>query len=533
MCCTLAGPWIGLVATAVYIFGFQTWPIVYMVMPWFVALSFRGDHRGAPAGLFMLAVIAAAFTVADRGTFASAAGDAATRATLIQIYITVVGLTTLVFEAIVREKNDRDVRTRTELRTIVDSLDVMVFMKDPGGRILRCNEAAAASLGRTVDEVAGRRVAELFPDDYQRFARGEGEIFRSGRAVRNVLERFRKPDGDQRIIDVSKIPFRDRWGEVAGLVVVVNDVTAIRRAEHDLADANHRLQASNEELVQFANVASHDLKAPLRAIHNLAGFIREDCGDDLPADSRRHLELMRGRIDRMAKLLDDLLAFSRVGRTAQSIRAADARSVLVSAADSAGVDVDVDAPVRPGGDPSDPTRPHVSIDAGAVPMRTFVVPLQKCLRNLISNAAVHGRPTRPGAGRGRIELRAAADRDDIVFDIDDDGDGIPGEHHRRVFRMFETLRPRDAVEGSGMGLAMVAKTVEAYGGSVELISPNRRGGTTFRLRWPRVCRPPRDAIRQPDRDADPAAPPAVTAAAIAAAGTTPVGVPTAGSTIHG
>lgn len=218
----------------------------------------------------------------------------------------------------------------------------------------------------------------------------------------------------------------------------------------------------NYELANFAYASSHDLKSPLRGIDQLATWITEDLGDNLNPGTQEHLRLMRSRIKRMEMLLDDLLAYSRVGRSKDDIVEVNTRALLEDIFDltASGAAIKLiladDLPV----------------------LRTKKVPLELVFRNLIGNAIKHH--DKP---QGTITISGRAIGDAFEFTVQDDGPGIPLEHQERVFAMFQTLKPRDQIEGSGMGLAIVKKAVETSGGSISLESDGKHG-CTFRVVWP-------------------------------------------------
>jgi signal transduction histidine kinase len=244
---------------------------------------------------------------------------------------------------------------------------------------------------------------------------------------------------------------------------------ALRRAvEHTLRDRNARLSEINHELDRFAYIASHDLRAPLRGVRSLAGWIVEDLGGDVPAETRRHVELMQNRLDRLDAMLDSLLQFNRIGRTRYKAEP-----------------VDVCDMIRDIGDLYLTGAPFaLEVECDALRITTHRAPLEMILRNLIGNAIKHH-----DRGEGRIVVRATEEDDRLRFTVEDDGPGIPEALQERVFRMFETLQPRDAVEGSGMGLAMIRKTARLYGSDVEVRSPARDGrGCAFAFTWPKTMR---------------------------------------------
>jgi signal transduction histidine kinase len=251
---------------------------------------------------------------------------------------------------------------------------------------------------------------------------------------------------------------------------------AARQAEAELRELNvnleqhvaartRELQRSNRELDQFAYVASHDLKAPLRAVDQLASWIVEDAAAVLPSASQVHLTKLRSRIQRLERLLDDLLAYSRAGRQHHPLEQVDT-GVLVRNI------CDLLAP---------PAGFTVSLGEYFPTLVAARVPLETVLRNLISNAIKHH--DHPQVGR--VVITATEQRAFVLFTVADDGPGIDPAFQDRIFEIFQTLKPRDEVEGSGIGLAVVKKLVEEYGGTVQVESSTGQGAT-FRFTWPRV-----------------------------------------------
>jgi signal transduction histidine kinase len=224
------------------------------------------------------------------------------------------------------------------------------------------------------------------------------------------------------------------------------------------------LTQANNELNNFAYASSHDLKSPLRGIDQLATWVAEDLGEKISANTQQHLQLMRSRIKRMEILLDDLLAYSRVGRTETDIVEVKTRNLIEDI-------FDITAP----------NKPIKLILADNLPtLKTQKAPLELVFRNLISNAIKHH-----DKAQGTITISSEPTENGIEFTVKDDGPGIPLEHQERVFKMFQTLKPRDQIEGSGIGLAIVKKAVESVGGKISLES-NGQQGCTFRFTWPLI-----------------------------------------------
>jgi signal transduction histidine kinase len=255
----------------------------------------------------------------------------------------------------------------------------------------------------------------------------------------------------------------DRAMREIGQAYVDEALDLARSAEASLRRTVADLQRSNRDLDEFAYVASHDLRAPLRDIENLASWLVEDLGDTLPAGSARHLARLRDRISRMERLLEDLLQYSRAGRTTSQVHVVGLDKVLASAVALAGV----------------PPAFRVEMEGPQLAIETPLAPLETILRNLVANAVKHHHRQ-----EGLVRVGWTLDGDVVRISVADDGPGIPPEYAERVFEMFQTLKPRDAVEGSGMGLAVVRRIVEAHGGQISLDSPGDAPGTRIVFTWP-------------------------------------------------
>lgn len=226
-----------------------------------------------------------------------------------------------------------------------------------------------------------------------------------------------------------------------------------------LIQAEH-LEKSNKDLQEFSYVASHDLKSPLNAIKQLASWVEDDCDEILPAESKKHLILLQSRADRMLKLLSDLLSYSRLSEENYEYKIVNLEMMVKDC-----FEVDVNS------DGFSYSAPSVDID---VPF----VPFEIVMRNLISNAIKHHDRL-----KGEITVSYQKSHENHVLEVRDDGPGIPKELHKKAMEMFQTLKGRDKLEGSGMGLAIVKKIVEQHGGTIMIKAVEGRG-TTFVITWP-------------------------------------------------
>lgn len=223
------------------------------------------------------------------------------------------------------------------------------------------------------------------------------------------------------------------------------------------------LQTSNEELESFAYAASHDLKAPLRGIANLATWIREDLGDEVPGDVASHVELLQGRVRRMENLLEDLLQYARAGR-----------------GDVTPEEVDLVSELREMFELVAPTEDfRLELRQPMPTMVTARTPLMQVFQNLVSNGIKHH-----DSKQGVVAISVEDMGDLYRVKVRDDGPGIASDFHTKIFEIFQTLRGRDEVEASGIGLAVVKRIVLSAGGEIHVESdPANRRGTTFVFTW--------------------------------------------------
>ena len=252
-----------------------------------------------------------------------------------------------------------------------------------------------------------------------------------------------------------------------------NEILERRAAEKELKELNDDLEyrvvvRSSEaerrarDLEQFAYVASHDLKAPLRAISNLTDWISEDLEGKLNAESAEQLALLQDRVQRMNALIEGLLEYSRVGRTAGSDSLVDTHELLKEIVDSL----------------SPPKGFTIKLGKELPVFHTDRLLLGQVFSNLISNSLKHH-----GGKKGRIRVECRKIGQFYEFSVSDDGVGIAPEYHNKVFMIFQTLHAKDYGSNTGIGLALVKKIVEEQGGWITLESQPGKG-TLFRFAWP-------------------------------------------------
>ncbi|WP_245745416.1 PAS domain-containing sensor histidine kinase [Deinococcus reticulitermitis] len=357
------------------------------------------------------------------------------------------------------------------LAVLLNSAGEGIFGLDAEGRNTFVNPAASQLLGYEEGELLGQKLHGAI---HHRHADGapfevtqcpiHGTL-RDGQERRVVSDVFWRKGGEALPVSYVVTPIVGEEGAVTGAIVMFQDVTEQLRARQDLEEALERLQRSNAELEQFARVASHDLQEPLRTLGSYAELLSRRYRGRLDARADQYLEFMLGAVRRMRSLLEDLLAFSRVGRQALRLRTVGLHDLLQEvAAEVAG------ALERSGGELEWDTPGQVHVQPSLV---------VQAMTHLVANALKFHRP----GVAPRVEVRARRWGKWVSIDIRDNGIGIEAEYHERVFTIFQRLHLRERYPGNGIGLAISRKIVEAHGGTLTLRSVPGEG-STFTLTLP-------------------------------------------------
>jgi signal transduction histidine kinase len=251
-------------------------------------------------------------------------------------------------------------------------------------------------------------------------------------------------------------------------ILTIADISAHHAkviAEKEAESRAEELSRVNREVERLFYAVAHDLRSPLRAVDTLASWIIDDFEAGEIDEVRDHVETLRARVTRLDRMLNDLLSYAKIGRTQHPVE-----------------DVDVDALIL------EITTSLLQVPAGfqvrwrdmpsLVTHRTLLLHV---FQNLINNAIKHH-----DGHEGIIEITVDDAGSHYTFRVTDDGPGIPESFRQRIFNLFSTLKRRDEVEGSGMGLAFVQKVVRRIGGHVQVEGPEGRG-TTFRFDWPKIA----------------------------------------------
>ncbi|WP_216324461.1 ATP-binding protein [Deinococcus aestuarii] len=330
------------------------------------------------------------------------------------------------------------------------------------GRIVYGGPVEAVT-GYTPGELSGGPVPWterlIHPDDRPAFRAEVAQVVREGGTLHVGFRVIRK-DGSVREVETDG---HFMWGPggVTRLVGLIKDVTERREAEERLRRSNEELRRSNAELEQFAYVASHDLQAPLRAVTSFSELILRRYGEALDERGRLYLGQIVENGQHMKRLVDDLLGFSRLNTRPRREEVSDAAAIFDAVAGRFAGEV-----AALGGALTRDPLPQVRADAGQ---------LDQLLQNLISNALKYRRDGEPP----RVHVSAGRDGEMWRFTVADNGIGIEGQYFERIFVIFQRLHGREQFEGTGIGLAVCKKIVEAHGGRLWLESRPGQGTIFF------------------------------------------------------
>lgn len=362
-------------------------------------------------------------------------------------------------ERILAESEERKAAV---LRSTLDSIITI----DADGIVVEFNRAAQETFGYTYAEAIGKPLGDMIVPERHREAHraGMGRYMKTGKA--HVLGKRLELPAMRR--DGSEFPSeltitRSDINGAPAFIGVLRDITERKNADSEREQLIAALARSNQELDQFAYVASHDLKAPLRGIANLSQWIEEDLGQALAGESKGQMEMLRGRVHRMEALIDGILLYSRAGRVKARPETVDTGTLVAEVIELHAASPSVVIDVMPG-------MPVISSER---------IPLQQVFLNLVGNAIKHTGMTDP-----KIGIKWADAGEMVEFSVSDNGQGIAPQYHERIFGIFQTLEARDKVEGTGIGLSVVKKMVESKGGRVWVESDVAQGAT-FRFTWPK------------------------------------------------
>jgi len=343
---------------------------------------------------------------------------------------------------------------------ILEEMPVGMIVIGRDKKIRRVNKAALTMMGldssaELVGNVCHKKICPV--------ELNECPVLDLGQSIDNSEKALLHSTGKQIPILKTVLPISLGGQEV--LLEAFVDITERRQAEEtlerlnkDLESAVWELTRANKELQEFAYIAAHDLKTPLRAIGTLADWISKDYADKFDEQGREQVRLLVAKAKQMTALIDDILQYSRAGKSLQVDQQVDLNRILS----------DVIREIAP------PENIEITVENQLPTIRCKKTHVIQILQNLLSNAVKY--MDKP---QGQIRVGCVAQDDSWRFSVADNGPGIDKKYFDKIFKIFQTLAPRDGIESTGIGLSIVKKLVELNKGRVWVESQVGTGSTFF------------------------------------------------------
>jgi len=354
------------------------------------------------------------------------------------------------------------------LQSILETIPDAIITIDETGKIQMVNAAMEKIFGYSAAELLGQTVNILMPQsESEEHDRHIGRYLETGQA--HVIGRRREVTAKCK--DGSVFPMKLWMSKLSysnhrGFIGVIRDITNLKNAELERENYLRELENSNRELDDFAYIVSHDLKEPLRGLQSFSRFLLEDYEDKLDEEGKKKLLTISSLTKRLETLLDTLLYYSRLGRTALAIRETNLDTVVRGVIDTLSINLKE-------------KNTTVEVDRKLPVVVCDHVRIAEVFQNLIGNAFKYS-----DNKENKINVGMMTDHPrkpgETVFYVRDYGIGIAEKHLETIFRIFKRLHPRDAYGGgTGSGLAIVRKIIIQHGGEIWAESKGEGQGTTF------------------------------------------------------
>ena len=383
-----------------------------------------------------------------------------------------IGVSTIARDITERRQAEEVLReSEARYRTLVENIPQKIFMKDRNSRWISVNENFARDFGIRPEEIAGKMTSDLFSKELaDKYTADDKRVMETGQA--EELEERYVEAGRETWVHTTKTPVRDKNGEVIGVFGIFSDITERKQAQERIHQLNSeleqrviertaQLEAANKELEAFTYSVSHDLRAPLRAVDGFSQVVLEDYGPQLPEGCRQDLQTIRNGAQKMGKLIDDLLMFSRLNQLPLSKQAVDTGKLV------RGVLEELNSQ-REG------RRIELRI-ADLPPCQADPALLKQVWVNLLSNALKYTGKRESAL----VEIGCAADNGRNVYFVRDNGTGFDMQYAHKLFGVFQRLHRAEDYEGTGVGLAIVQRVIHRHGGRIWAESALESGATFY------------------------------------------------------
>jgi PAS domain S-box-containing protein len=357
--------------------------------------------------------------------------------------------------------------------------DMFLTLDTPTRRILHCNKTLTKYLGYTTQELLQMDVFDLYQPDTLEQARVIREEFLRIGVIENAEVQLKTKDGKKLYATLSATANRNKDGEIIESLLIWRDITALVETReialkretalntitHSHQKLNTTLVRTSRDLESFIYAASHDLRSPLRTIHSFSQLIGNHPGEILHEDSKFMLMQIQHRTHRMQTFINDMLEYYQADKINTKPRALNVKNLLVEVIEM----LDLSGTIK------------FDFDPKAFPtLITPKPPLYQVFHNLLSNSIKHHH----NLEQAIIKISCKQLKNIVEFTVWDNGPGIEKKYHKSIFQPFHRLKPKDEVEGNGLGLALVKKLVEQRGGTISIAGSSNKG-TKFTFTWPK------------------------------------------------
>lgn len=361
-----------------------------------------------------------------------------------------------------KQKEELLTKKEERYRLLVESARDIFYNADERGKFVYANTIAETITGYSKEELLNMRYLELVRHDYKKEI---GEFYLQQIKAKKELTYCEFPittkNGETKWIGQNvQVLYHNQ--DFMGIQAVARDISEFKNTQLKLQAHTIHLERTNKELDQFAYVVSHDLKAPLRGIANIAEWIKEELAPHLTNETNENFALLNKRIKRLEQFINGLLQYSRAGRKNIKVDQVNTTQIIDDAIEMAQI----------------PEHFTVTKHVDELVFDTDLISLEQVLNNLISNAIKYNNNSKP-----LIDITCKKNNSKLHFTITDNGPGIATEYHKKVFQIFQTLESRDQYESTGIGLAIVKKIIEDKNETIKLHSDTGRG-CRFEFTWP-------------------------------------------------
>lgn len=371
-----------------------------------------------------------------------------------------------IIEDIILKKDELAVKNLElkKLSLVASKTNNGVIITDSDGIVEWVNDGFSRLMGYSFEEIIGKKTSELLNgvDTNQQTVNLINETLAKKQSCSEEILKYHK-DGHKIWVHENITPIADNNGNIVKYIFIESNISERKQAEEKMEEYMRNLEKTNKELDKFAYIVSHDLKAPLRAIGNLTGWIEEDVGSTMPEAVLKNFNIIKGRVVRMEALINGILDYSKAGKNKGQYISFETKTLIKETFDLIGA----------------PSNCKLVLSSQLPILYTDKIKIQQIFMNLMNNAIKHC-----DKNEVEIKIKSEEDKHNWHFIVSDNGPGIEKQFHEKIFVIFQTLQARDEVESTGVGLAIVKKIIEEQGGQIWVESELGQGAN-FHFTWPK------------------------------------------------